>query len=368
MYSPQSSIVKINRYKAFIKKRILLAFLLVFSSCWHNPQAAEEPNLDLEGFINFFEFYEAYCPYFDHKEIDWRTLADGYKEEVFNCTTEEELVAIVVEMLTNLQDTAIYLQRLENGQVAETIYPYSQGYEANYDMNVLIEEYLEPRGWLGWEEGYSDGFGWCNPGEFPYIFLDSIASDSHPYALSELDAFVAECIELELPAVIVDLRMNPKGYFDDYNTIGHLFMGRFANKTHAGAIYRSRLGPEYDQYWDIRPAVFKAGVQQFTGDVIVLVGEECRYKAENMIANFRNFPNAVILGDTTRGNVSLLYTAELTENWRFSYVRETILTYQHHWIEGSGIYPDILVNATEADFAAGVDPVLDYAIEILESY
>ena len=84
-----------------------------------------------------------------------------------------------------------------------------------------------------------------------------------------------------------------------------------------------------------------------------------------MIANFRNFPNVVILGDTTRGSVSYLGMNQLTENCSYAYVTETILTYQHHWIEGNGIYPDIVVEATEADFAAGIDPVLDYAIEML---
>jgi len=349
--------------KLFIRKRILLTFLLVFTSCWHNPQAAEEPNLDLDGFISFFELYEAYCPYFAHKEIDWKADIGEYNQEVFDCTSEDELVAIVVEMLANIQDTAIYLQRLENDEVVDTIYPYSKDYEVNYNMNVLVENYLEPNGWLGWEEGYSEGLGWCNPEQFPYIFLDTIAKTADSF--SQLDAFIAECNDLELPAVIVDLRMNPHGYYGEYHAVGRQFIGRFAEKVYPGAIYRSRSGSEYDQYADLRPSVKVMGPEQYTGQVIVLVGENCSNMTENMLANFRNFPNVVILGDTTRGNVSYMQTSQLTTNWRFSIVTETILTYQHHWIEGNGIYPDIAVEATEADFAAGVDPVLDYAIEML---
>ncbi|MCK5035119.1 MAG: hypothetical protein KAS73_04430, partial [Candidatus Sabulitectum sp.] len=121
-----------------------------------------------------------------------------------------------------------------------------------------------------------------------------------------------------------------------------------------------------DQYWDDRPAVFPAGSQQYTGTVFLLVGENCNDKSENMTANFMNFPNVVLVGDTTRGSVSYVSLKSITENWKCAVVKETILTNGKHWIEGAGIPPDVFVEVTEADFAAGVDPVLDLAIEMLE--
>ncbi len=349
-----------------MKKKYSVFLVLIFLGCLHSPQALEDPVLDMQGFINVFEAYEAYCPYFAHKDINWKELAALYYPMASESVTELEYIEVIAEMLAELQDPAIYLCMYDEwGEIVETVYPYSQEYEKNYDMDVLVEHYLEPNGWAGWNEGYSEGFGWCDPSVLPYLFIDTIPDIQFPYALDDLDFFIAECIELDVPAVIIDIRMNPFGY--GVRTCAHELMGRFTDKSRAVAIYRSRSGSEYDQYWDNRPAVFPAGTAQYTGTVILLVGENCINKSENMAANFMNFPNVVLVGDTTGGSVSALSTISVSDNWKCEVVIETILTNGKHWIEGAGIPPDFYVEATQADFAAGVDPVLDYAIDMLEN-
>ncbi len=84
--------------------------------------------------------------------------------------------------------------------------------------------------------------------------------------------------------------------------------------------------------------------------------------------NLINFPNVVLVGDTTGGSVSALSNVEIADLWYTQVVQKTILTYQKHWIEGAGIPPDFYVKSTESDFAAGIDPVLDFALELLEEY
>ena len=354
-----------SKRNAIMRRIILVLPALVFLliGCLHSPQAIEEPSAYIEGFISLFEIYEEYCPYFAHKNIDWKELAALYYPMASQCETEEELIQVVTEMLAELQDPAVCLY-ISGGDV---IYPYIKEYELNYNMDVLVEQYLEPGGWAGWEEGYTEGFGFCDPAVLPYVFMDTVPDFPFPYALDSLDAFVAQCIELDVPAVIIDIRMNP--YAVSNHFCAHELMGRFTDHSRAGAIYRSRSGPEYYQYWDSRPAVFPAGPDQYTGTVILLVGENCINRSENMTANFMNFPNVVLVGDTTGGSVSNIGgSISITESWRCKFVDETILTYNKHWIEGAGIPPDIFVEATEADFASGVDPVLDYAIDMLEDY
>lgn len=349
-------------------KRIYFAFpALVFLGCLHSPQAIEEPGTDIEGFIMFFEDYEELCPYFAHKDLNWKEMGEVYYPLAARCETQDELLEVITEMLTELQDSAIYLYKTdEYGEIEETVYPYIRDYETNYDMSVLVEQYLELNGWAGWNEGYSHGFGWCDPAILPYAFLDSIVGYDFLPAPNSLDPFIAECIELDVTAIILDIRMNP------HTTVlsggGHQLMGRFAAKSYPGAIYRSRSGPEYNQYTDIRPAVYPAGPLQYTGTVILLLGENCNRDSESMTANFINFPNVVLVGDTTRGSVSRMSDVTIADDWHCKVVCTTTLTYDKFWIEGAGIPPDIYVEATEADFAAGVDPVLDYAIEMLEEY
>lgn len=65
------------------------------------------------------------------------------------------------------------------------------------------------------------------------------------------------------------------------------------------------------------------------------------------------------MGDTTGGSVSLASNDwSISERWNCKYVTKTILTHDSHWIEGAGIYPDIVVEVTEADFAVVIDLVL----------
>lgn len=328
--------------------------VLVFLGCLHSPQAIEEPATDIQGFINIFEACENKCPYFAHKGTDWKEIGAHYYLMAVQCETQDELLEVIAEMLAELNDPAIHLFKYD-----DLVYPYTREYETNYDMDVLIDHYLEQNGWAGWEEGYSNGFGWCDPSVLPYAFMDTIPG----LIADSLDAFVAECIELDVPAVILDIRMNPVGA-----QRGEGLMGRFADKPYPGAIYRSRSGPEYDQYHDLRPAVYSAGPSQYTGTVILLVGENCRNMSENMTANFINFPNLVLVGDTTGGSVSALSGVKVNDYWYAKVPSTTILTYDKHWIEGAGIPPDFYIEATETDFAAGIDPVLDYAIEMLEEY
>lgn len=353
-----------------MKRNYLYFLLLVFLGCMHSPQAFQENSPDIDGFTTIFEKYEEHCPYLAYKELDWKSIGEEYFILADNCRSEDAMAEVVTEMVSFLEDPTIRLI-FSDPITGETdlIIPYSREYFSNYNMEVLENNYLLPNGWAGWEEGYVEEFGWCPPEILPYIFLDYIPTDSTLFALAALDSFVVECNSLELPAIIIDIRMNPQSNLESTGACGHPFMGRFAAKSYPGAIYRSRSGPEYEQYYDVRPVVFPAGEEQFSGTVIVLVGENCIQHSENMTANFINFPNVVLVGDTTGGSVSFKNgSCGISEGWRCSYVRKTILTYDSHWIEGAGIYPDIVVEATYADFAAGIDPVLDYAIEMLDSY
>ena len=79
-------------------------------------------------------------------------------------------------------------------------------------------------------------------------------------------------------------------------------------------------------------------------------------------------PHVTIIGDTTGGGGNT--PGYLTEQywpvwdlWDITCPFSRVLKADSTSIEGVGIYPDIYVEATEEDFAAGEDPVLEYAIQ-----
>ena len=363
---------KVN-FIQILERSILLTVLcsLFFAGCLHTPYAIEDPIMDIDGFVQVYEEYQAECPYFAYKGINWIEIMEEHYTEATLCENEDELAEVLGDMLAPLHDPAIRLDKWviidEVSTHVDSILPYVQEYDVNYSMEVLEDVYLEQYGWAGWSNGYRSGFGWCDPENLPYMFINRIPSSNAIEVLDSLDAFIAECIELNLPAVIVDIRMNPYGGLEQESGIcGKEFLGRFADRSHKGAIARTRSGSEYDQYYDLHSTFFPEGPAQFTGTVILLVGENCCRDAENMIASSISFPNVVLVGETTRGSVSSYRNSDFSDNWNVGVVYRTILTKEKEWIEGNGIPVDHIVEATEADFAAGIDPVLDYAIEMLQ--
>jgi len=134
------------------------------------------------------------------------------------------------------------------------------------------------------------------------------------------------------------------------------------------AIFRSRNGPEYWNYFDNVNAIHSSGPDQFLGTVIILVGEQNRLGIEIMCADMINNTRVVLVGDTTMGSVSFSGGLATTNGIFLKATAGTVLTREWEWIEGVGLPPDHFVESSPEDFAAGVDPVLEYAIELLEQY
>lgn len=55
----------------------------------------------------------------------------------------------------------------------------------------------------------------------------------------------------------------------------------------------------------------------------------------------------------------------VTNCWYVTCPSRTILRPDSSVIEGVGIVPDVVVETTEADFASGIDPILESAFESL---
>jgi len=103
-------------------------------------------------------------------------------------------------------------------------------------------------------------------------------------------------------------------------------------------------------------------VWHFGNPVVVLAGNENGGASEVFVCDMAELPQVTIMGDTTLGAMD--WPAgywELPDNWFVTVPARTVLRPDTTFIEGAGIAPDIYVEATEEDFAAGVDPVLETA-------
>jgi len=330
----------------------ILFILIVMSACSPNPVQPVPDNPLAEDFVTIWEAFDESYPEFPIKSIDWTDWQMAYYTYYPMAqaaeTSDEVMMNAVLPMLADLQDLHVWMKPPGGDQ----FFTYPPDFWANYDMTVLVQNYLEPNSWTGW----SNSVGYCNPDSLPYLGIKSWPSDLN---LSQIDDFVALCSDI--PAIIIDVRMNGGG--SDLRVNG--VVGRFTHTECVGCLLRIRTGPGYDncEYEELLNRVL--GPQQYDGTIYLLIGENCASTNEEFIVCMNELPNVVLLGDTTIGAVCIPEWMTLDSGWSLTHGVMSIRTAREEPVEWFGIAPDIYVEATEDDFAQGIDPVLEYAIGML---
>ena len=323
--------------------------LIFMSACSSNPVLPVPDNPLAEDFVTIWEAFDETYPEFPVKSVDWHLAYDTYYPIAQAAETSDEVMMnAVLPMLAELQDGHVWMLPPGGSQ----IYTYTPEYSLNYDMSVLQNNYLFVNGWSGW----SHGVGYCDPDSLPYLAIKTWPSNLDP---AVVDSFIALCAET--PAIIIDVRMNSGGS----NMMTKAVVGRFTHEECTGWMWRYRTGPGYDdcEYEPVMNLVL--GPQQYNGDIILLMGDYCASTTEEFILRMKELPNVTLVGDTTMGCACCPEWIKFSSGWAVTHGIWSMRTTQQEPVEGSGIAPDIYVEATEEEFAQGIDPVLEYAIGML---
>ncbi len=162
------------------------------------------------------------------------------------------------------------------------------------------------------------------------------------------------------PGIILDLRSNGGGS----SLLGDAMAGRFLEQgfIYGQEHYRQRLPQRAwakSASYQVRPRG-----KTYTGDLVVLVGTNTASSAEMLAVALKDSGRATLVGQTTAGGSGNPLQFAIAGGM----VRFSTGDFQRNDgtpIEGAGIAPDILVNWTVEDVAAGRDPDLLAAAAIL---
>lgn len=304
----------------------------------------------LADFLTVWEEFEQYYPEFTSKEINWELVYGEYLPLAEAAETSEELMLdVILPMLGELQDWHVWLVSPQS----VFYYTWEEEIEENYDISLLLSRYLYPNSFTGWYRGV----GYCPPDQLPYLSINTWVADLN---LERIDEFVA--MAQDYPAVIVDVRMNPGGN----NVLCGEAAGRFAGDTVPAWYARSRSGPDYDDCDYCEVLTCPDGPMRYEGTVILLFGEFSASSTEDFACQMMNLPNVVMVGDTTLGAGCCPYFIELSNRWEFTAISWSTRTVDDQPVEWLGVAPDVYVEATEDHFSQGYDPVMEYAIGMLE--
>ena len=170
----------------------------------------------------------------------------------------------------------------------------------------------------------------------------------------ELRAALQNLMKQNPKGLVIDLRNNPGGYLNTAIEVSSEFIDE-------GVIM-------YEQYGDGRRDEYKAlGNGQATDiPIVVLINEGSASASEILAGALQDYERATLVGEKSYGKGSVQNRQLLSNNQGAA--RVTIakwLTPKERAIDHVGLTPDVLVEMTPEDFAAGRDPQLDAAVETL---
>ncbi len=345
---------------ALFAAAVVFALAASASCSASSPYSVGTPDSLYSEFVLAWDLANAnHASFVTNPGTDWDEVFSRWRGEALALTDHEELLEVVSGMLAELQNGQVML-----GTSGVLTRPYDPGFFENFDP-VVWQGYADQWGFEYWQELFDFGWAFVTPDStMGYLLLPDMG-DRYSWAdFLYMTVSVREC-----SGVILDLRASggTGDFMSAYNTVG-----RFVSDGGILAFYRQfRTGPgRFDMEEPSAVTVTKNGSWQFDIPVVVLVGRGTAGAAELLTLMLLTQDNVVLMGDSTFGAPDVGSPYLLNEasgqgsTWLYLpgfVVYDTEMNVQN----GVGIAPDIAVPVSPADFAAGVDPVLDAAVEYL---
>jgi hypothetical protein len=345
--------------KSSLKKSVLALILLlaiITASCkkiFLNGDIANNPRENFEYLWN--DLNNRYS-YLDYKGLDWNAIHGEYSAQIHDGMTDEELFAVLGDMMNRLRDGHVNLTSPFN---LSNYYPIFLNSPANYNGRLVLENYLlrNPDAYYitgSLQNTILDTLGV----KIGYIRYSSFASQVKS---SEIDYVINRFNDSSVNGVIIDVRSNGGGSVSNVFTL----VKRFADSIRLAYTSQIKLGPAPDDFGDDEQVyIGPVGPQQFTKRIAVLTNRGC-YSATSLFSlAMKAYPYVKLVGDSTGGGLGAPTGAELPNGWTYRFsVTRTLSPQNDNW-EG-GIPADILIDLDPVAEAEGFDSIIERAIQYI---
>jgi len=287
--------------------------------------------------------------YFDYKSVDWDSVYSEYRPQVRADMSEQELFDLLAAMLNLLRDGHV---NLTSAFDRSRNWSWYLDYPPNFNSNVVYRNYL------------ADGYRISGPlhhqiiDSVLYVYYASFASE---ISQANLDALMDAAQGLK--GVIIDIRGNGGGS----GTNAYALASCFTADTLLYGWQRIKSGPGDDDFspWSALRIYPRSG-KRFDGQLVLLCNRNS-YSAANLFAQMITaLPHARLVGDQSGGGGGIPAFGELPNGWMYRFSATQTLTPQGEHTEG-GIPVDIRVDMDPLDEAAGIDSIIESALELFRN-
>ncbi|WP_396203668.1 S41 family peptidase [Gemmatimonas sp.] len=292
--------------------------------------------------------FDSVYPSFAYKRVDWRAQRARYRPRAAGARSQDELVAVLLEMLSPLRDRHVWLVD-PRGQVVPS---YKPGTVLNFDparwSAALHGAALVTRS-AGVHEAMLGGYG--------YLFLGTWKA---PVDGELLDAMLLRLRDTQ--GLIIDLRTNAGGS----DAAALTFASRFTRKPFTASYVEIRTDPRVTGVeMPLARTIAPRGPFQYTRPVVLITGRGGLSATETFVAAMRTLPQVTVIGDTTGGASGNPATFSLGNGWQFTVPRWLEFGPDRQPIEGRGVAPHLAIAWTPARYVRERDPLIDAAVGLL---
>ncbi len=324
----------------------LLTALVCLTSCITEDVPDNSPAGNFEALWRTLD--EHYCFFREKGEeygLDWSAVGAEYRDAVVPGMSSEQLFEVMAAMLAELRDGHVNLS------AAHDVARYGawfDDYPANYSDSL-------ERIYLGRSEDYAEAAGLqyrVLDDNIGYLRCESFNTTPGDGNLNEIMRRLAVC-----DGLIVDIRHNGGGMLTAAQKLASLFV----NERTLGGYMSHKTGPGHDDFSEPEPIWIEPFEALRWQKPVAVLTNRRTYSAANSFTMFvKGLPRVAVVGDRTGGGAGMPFTSELPNGWsvRFSacpmYDRDGQCT-------ESGVDPDLEVDITAADYARGVDTIIETA-------
>lgn len=312
------------------------------------PASASHAAPYVAQFDTLWTRFQDVYPSFAYKQIDWRAQRTRYRPRAERARTQDELVAVLLEMLAPLRDLHVWFVD-PRGQVVPTYRPATV---LNFER-PRWEAALRDAGYIPRSPGVGDGM----IGGYAYIHIGSWKS---PLTDEVLEGMMQRARDAQ--GLIIDVRTNAGG--SDALALG--FAGRFTLRPFAASYVRINTDPRViGVEMPLARTINPRGAWQFTRPVVVISGRGGLSATESFVAAMRTLPQVTVIGDTTGGASGNPATFALGSGWQFTVPRWLEYGPDRQPIEWRGVAPHLAVSWQTVQYDRQRDPLIDAAVGVL---
>ena len=288
--------------------------------------------------------------YLEYKDIDWDEIYDKYRiMEGPGPTTAFQMYKQLSNMLYELQDGHV---NLFAGFDYSRNWEWFLGAPANFNWPVVERYYLGDDYWIsgGLKSTKLDG------GKYGYIYYSSFSS-----SIGYMDQILKRFQTTR--GLIIDLRDNGGGSLGN----AELLADYIADTRRLTYRMRYKNGPGHNDFSDFKDHYSEPKGIGYTNPIIILTNRQCYSATSFFVTMAKEFPNVIVLGDTTGGGAGLPVDYILPGGWRVR-LSTTRGTDARGVDFERGVEPDEKCDQDTALLLTGVDSMIERAKELIDNY